>query len=120
MGVNEPFNVQPVTKSPIHRHTPVCWQRTPEASVSSQADTFVCLDDAQWQTVETAYHAVQQAHTAWMAALGEVGTYRAALERGTYHATSAEVNLDSGMVQRGMETLADITADDYEQDQAIV
>lgn len=116
MGWGDPFKIPVVTRSAIHRHTPLSWQQAPKRSVISQADTFVCLDDAQWQTVEAADQAVRLAHAAWMVALEEVGTYRVALERGPSETTSAVLEpmsaTGSDLVQFDLTTLAELDSDD--------
>lgn len=124
MDWGDPFKLQAVTTSAIHRHTPQSWQRAPGTSVIAQTDTFVCVDDAQWRTVEAADQVVRLAHAAWMAALEEVGTYRDALERGPHQTTSAVLNPASGtapaVVQCDMAMLAEIAPDDPDHTQPLV
>jgi|GEM_PF-5220504 len=75
---SDPFRLPDVSRSPIHRHTPLCWQERPDSAINAQGDTFPCANDEQWQAVQSLYDAVQQAQQDWLACLAACGTYAAA------------------------------------------
>ncbi len=80
----DPFRIPAVSRGPIARHTPRCYQRERDSAAVSQADTFPCASDAVWTTVATAVQAAEVARTAWLALLAELGTYAAAAKDRRY------------------------------------
>lgn len=75
---NDPFRVPDVSRGPIVRHTPVCYQKQEGSAAIGQGDTFPCIDDATWERVQEAYAAAVEAQHDWLVLLDELGTYKVA------------------------------------------
>jgi hypothetical protein len=75
---NDPFKVPDVSRGPIVRHTPVCYQKQEGSAPVSQSDTFPCVGNTTWERVHEAHAAAVGAQTEWLVLLDELGTYKAA------------------------------------------
>jgi hypothetical protein len=81
---NEPFRVPDVSRGPIFRHTPLCYQKYQGGSSISQSDTFPCVDEETWTAVQAAVDAVVKAQKEWLALLAELGSYKVATSEQRY------------------------------------
>lgn len=75
---NDPFRMPEVSRGPIVRHTPLCYQKDKGSATIGQSDTFPCVDDATWERVQDAHAAAVSAQMEWLSLLAELGTYKAA------------------------------------------
>ncbi len=81
---NDPFRIPDVSRGPLFRHTPLCYQKDKGSATISQSDTFPCVDDETWERVQDAHAAAVSAQMEWLALLAELGTYKAAALDGRY------------------------------------
>jgi hypothetical protein len=79
----------------VERHTPLMIKLTESlATISSQKDHFVCPTQADWERIQVLHGTAEEAAKRWESLLGDLGTYKQALDDGRYRKPIVVPQLD--------------------------